>query len=335
MNHRHWLSLMLFGLLVFLPSICHAQWYQGPSGGYGGKPFDHWSESKGATDISGVHILVQNSVIRCIRVYYRDSSGNFTVQTWSGGECRFEDEGFHQIESWSHIALDRDEYIIGIAGRYGARVDSIRFFTNRRNLPEDGGFYGDRGGTADYGYTAPSGQKIAAFIGRASDNLDAIGVLYVPHTPRRPQPSRLIAILPPTILLILLTGFVASLWRRLNKLDKAQPPASTEDLSKRIYQNFEFFIKIFLALVGAFGYVEFKYADSPQAQLGHNALLMLGAIGLITMTSIVISVASLQGWKLRRWATVNWSLLWTWQELYMMIAMYLLATGLWIASCVL
>lgn len=138
--------------------------------------------------------------------------------------------------------------------------------------------------------------------------------------------------LPPVILLLLLIWFIRRIWNRLDELEKAVPPTSTEDLSKRIYQNFEFFIKIFLALVGGFGYVKFKYAGSPQAQLGHQALVAIALIGMITMMTIVISVASLQGWKLRRWASVDWSILWTWQEIYMMIAMYLLATGLWVAA---
>jgi len=175
MKKHCWLGLVLLCLTGLWPCICQAQTYQGTSGGYGGKYFDHWNESNGATDIAAVSLLIDNSVIRCISISYRDASGNITVRTRSG-YCNPPPDSQLSFYGWQGFTLDRDEFLIGVAGRYGARIDSIRFYTNKRNSA----VYGGNGGPAEFGYTVTSGQKIAAFIGRAGDNLDAIGVLYAP-----------------------------------------------------------------------------------------------------------------------------------------------------------
>jgi hypothetical protein len=171
MNNHRWLNLVLLGLLVLVPSICHAQWYQGPSGGRGGNPFDHWNESGQAREIDDVRVLVVNSVIRCISVVYRNTSRTGGPVNPRSGSCNAPGN-----PGWRGIHLDSDEYIIGIAGRYGDLIDSIRFYTNKRNSA----VFGGSGGSADFGYTAPSGQRIVAFFGRAGDSLDAIGVMYAP-----------------------------------------------------------------------------------------------------------------------------------------------------------
>jgi hypothetical protein len=176
--HRRWLKLTLLGFLILLPNVCGAQTYQGPSGGYGGTPFDNWTASKEATDIASVSLLMDNSVIRCILVWYRDpSTGRNTTLVKSGSACRLAEEpGPLSFNCCPGITLARDEYIIGIAGRYGGRIDSIRFYTNKRSPAGFGG----SGGSVQFGYTAPPGQKIVAFFGRAGDNLDAVGVMYGP-----------------------------------------------------------------------------------------------------------------------------------------------------------
>ena len=137
------------------------------------------------------------------------------------------------------------------------------------------------------------------------------------------------ALLPPLFVLLAFIFFIRHLWNRLDSLPKKT--GSTQELSERIYSNFEFFIKIFLALVAGFGYVKFTYG-STQANVARQALLMIGGIGMIAMVALVLSVASIQGWKIPRWNPVDWSYVWTWQEIYMMLAMYLLASGLWIAA---
>src|SRR5882762_7961714 len=124
-------NLILLSLLAFLQSICFAQTYQGPSGGREGNPFDHWNENK--AEISGVSLLEDNSVIRCIYVRYRDPATGALAGHTQSGFCD-PPPGPLSFNCCRGFNLDSDEYIIGIAGRYGARVDSIRFFTNKRNL---------------------------------------------------------------------------------------------------------------------------------------------------------------------------------------------------------
>jgi hypothetical protein len=72
--------------------------------------------------------------------------------------------------------LESDEYIVGLSGRYGDRVDSIRIHTNKRTSA----LYGGRGGDRDYRVDVPSGNQAVGFTGRAGDNVDAIGLIYAP-----------------------------------------------------------------------------------------------------------------------------------------------------------
>ena len=64
-----------------------------------------------------------------------------------------------------------------------------------------------------------------------------------------------LAIIVPLAVLAGLYWFTRSVWLKLAEIPKfdADKVRPTEELSKRIYLNFEFFVKIFLALVGAFG----------------------------------------------------------------------------------
>jgi hypothetical protein len=75
------------------------------------------------------------------------------------------------------FTLDRDEFLIGVAGRYGDLIDSIRFYSSKKNSE----VFGGGGGNADFGYSAPAGQRIVSLFGRAGDSLDAIGVMYAPQ----------------------------------------------------------------------------------------------------------------------------------------------------------
>ena len=175
MHIRNGFQAITITLLALLPSTCISQSYQGPSGGRGGKPFDHWATSNGAKDIAGVSFL-QDSTIRCIYVLYRDLPA--ASSQLKNGYCD-PPPGPLSFNGSKGISLDPDEYIIGIAGRFGDHIDSIRIYTNKKNSP----VFGGNGGTDDFGYTAPHGQMIVGFLGRAGDNLDAIGVLYAPCTP--------------------------------------------------------------------------------------------------------------------------------------------------------
>jgi hypothetical protein len=72
--------------------------------------------------------------------------------------------------------LDRDEYIVGLSGRYGETVDSLRIITNKRTSQ----VFGGSGGDHDFQVIVPNGNQAAGFIGRAGDYLDAIGLVYMP-----------------------------------------------------------------------------------------------------------------------------------------------------------
>jgi hypothetical protein len=168
MNHHRCLNLVLLGLVVLLPGTCHAQWYQGPSGGSGGSAFDLWTKSNTSSNFKQV-IIFYDATVRCIKIVRPGIESPDEVYDPGNGGCH--SGGYKE----ARLTLDPDEFLIGIAGRYGTYIDSIRFYTSKKNSP----VYGGSGGTAEFGYTASPGQKIGGFIGRAGDNLDAIGVIYV------------------------------------------------------------------------------------------------------------------------------------------------------------
>jgi hypothetical protein len=72
--------------------------------------------------------------------------------------------------------LDNDEYLVGISGRYGNYLDSIKFQTNKRTSP----VYGGRGGSRDFSLTVPAGYQAVGFAGRSGNYIDAIGLIYAP-----------------------------------------------------------------------------------------------------------------------------------------------------------
>ena len=47
------------------------------------------------------------------------------------------------------------------------------------------------------------------------------------------------------------------------------------------------------------------------------------------MVVSVMSVACLQAWKIPRWPQYHKDLIWTYQEIYMMVGMFVLWVGLW------
>ncbi len=72
--------------------------------------------------------------------------------------------------------LDSDEYIVGLSGRYGNYIDSIRIHTNKRVSP----LYGGAGGSQEYRINVAPGNHAVGFAGRAGNHLDAVGLLYAP-----------------------------------------------------------------------------------------------------------------------------------------------------------
>ena len=75
------------------------------------------------------------------------------------------------------FTLDSDEYIIGISGRYGDVLDSLRIHTNKRTSPTFGG----AGGSNDFRIDVPSGSQAIGFVGRSGNTVDAIGLSSAPY----------------------------------------------------------------------------------------------------------------------------------------------------------
>ncbi len=84
--------------------------------------------------------------------------------------------------------LEAGEYIIGLSGRCGRYVDSLRIHTNRRTSE----LFGGRGGQNEYRIDLPAGSQALGFAGRAGEYLDAVGLAYAAITapPRRSLPRR-------------------------------------------------------------------------------------------------------------------------------------------------
>jgi hypothetical protein len=111
---------------------------------------------------------------------------------------------------------------------------------------------------------------------------------------------------------------------------KAEPRSvgDTQPHNERIYRDFEFFIKVFLAIGAAFGYVRLRteVASSATRQL----ILLMTAAGMLTMWALGTSIIAHQASKIRRWKEPriqNWL---QWQEPWLILAMWLLASGFWI-----
>ena len=177
--------------LLALTSNASAQWYQGPSGGSGGSPFDSWEESGHATDISSVGVI-DDGTIRCISIGYRGTPAN--PGRWTAfwhGTCLY-GAGEIGFEHSCSMLLDADEYLLGVEGTYDDHISSLRFYTSKRTTqscktnPQHPNVWGTRG-SRSFGYTAPSGQMIVALIGRAGESVDAIGVMYAPCPPATKQ----------------------------------------------------------------------------------------------------------------------------------------------------
>ena len=79
--------------------------------------------------------------------------------------------------------LEEGEWLMGISGRCGIYIDSIRFHTNWRVSPT----YGGPGGDREYLFWAPEGGEVVGFWGRADWYLDAIGILVRPGGRCRPE----------------------------------------------------------------------------------------------------------------------------------------------------
>ncbi|MBZ5661384.1 MAG: hypothetical protein LAO08_13345 [Acidobacteriia bacterium] len=72
--------------------------------------------------------------------------------------------------------LDQGEYIVGLSGRCGTYVDSLRIHTNKRTSELFGGRGGDREFRVDV--PDPDHNQATGFFGRSGEYLDSIGLSY-------------------------------------------------------------------------------------------------------------------------------------------------------------
>jgi len=134
------------------------------AGGRGGSPFADREAPPGAR-IAEVRVQAGDRV-DAVQVIYMLSDGRFVEGARHGGTGG-SDRTFR---------LDPDEYILGISGRCGDGIDSLRIHTNKRTSP----LFGGRGGSRDYRLDVPAGNYAIGFAGRAGEYLDAIGLTYIP-----------------------------------------------------------------------------------------------------------------------------------------------------------
>jgi Na+/H+ antiporter NhaD/arsenite permease-like protein len=134
---------------------------------------------------------------------------------------------------------------------------------------------------------------------------------------------------PPVASFVFLVLFASVLWVTYSKREKYQD--GIKEHSERIYRDFEFFVKIFIALVGAVGYLRLKEFDAAPI-LARQAMKAIGLLGLLTMTTLALFVICHQGSKIRRWKKVEWDTIIFWQEIWMILSMFVMATALWIAA---
>jgi len=133
----------------------------GPAGGNGGKPFDHYDVPAGAR-LTAIHVFTE-WVLNAIQFDYVTADGQPDGRPPMGGLG-----GEHHV-----FYLDEDEYLIGISGRAGWYVDSLRFHTNKRVSA----VYGGAGGDRDFSFLAPAGYEVSGLYGRSAWYVDALGVI--------------------------------------------------------------------------------------------------------------------------------------------------------------
>ncbi len=136
----------------------------GPVGGEGGRPFDGYIIPADAR-LTAVHIFAE-WVLDALRFEYAGSDGTPGGNPPIGGLG-----GYHHV-----FYLDEDEYLLGISGRCGWYVDSLRLHTNKRVSD----LYGGEGGEREYALMAPAGHEIVGLFGHCDWYIDSLGVLLRP-----------------------------------------------------------------------------------------------------------------------------------------------------------
>jgi Jacalin-like lectin domain len=156
--------LMIF-LFFGLPLCGQTPQQTAVAGGSGGSAFVDVYPQQSDVRIAEVQIRAGNR-IDAVNVIYAFPDGRYSSNSWHGG----------QGGTLNSFKLDTDEYIVGISGRYGETIDSLRIQTNKRSSQ----LFGGPGGSRDYQIVVPQGNQAVGFMGRVGIYIDAIGLLYLP-----------------------------------------------------------------------------------------------------------------------------------------------------------
>src|SRR5215831_7244427 len=133
----------------------------GPSGGTGGN-----YSNPGPTVPAIAYIVVYaGEYVNAIELH---DPGDLNTQVYGN-------TGTGQVAA--RIDFQPNETLIGIQGRCGEFVDSIRFYTSARIIPEPPlPAFGGSGGGQAYQYMLDRGGSIAGFFGNTGDWINSIGV---------------------------------------------------------------------------------------------------------------------------------------------------------------
>lgn len=181
-------KLLIAGLISLLAILCgaaRAGAQQAPAteiaGGPGGKAYSDPEPERG-TRVIEVQVRAGDHV-DSVQLLYMQGDGRTVAGPQHGGGGG----------SLNVFHLDADEYLIGISGRSGDFVDSIRFETNKRTSPTFGG----KGGNRDFRIEVPANAQVSGLVGRSGQFLDAVGLAFTPIRRRfispfgsEPQPGQ-------------------------------------------------------------------------------------------------------------------------------------------------
>jgi len=161
--------------LIFAP-LQQAQGNQTAlAGGRGGSEFSADEIAAGARVIE-VRVFAGDR-IDAIQAVYSLSDGRIVEGARRGGRGGRGEK----------FRLDSDEYIVGLSGRCGDQIDSLRIHTNKRTSQ----VFGGSGGSRDFQIDVPSGSQAVGFVGRSGRHLDAIGLTHGSVSTPSGQPGRL------------------------------------------------------------------------------------------------------------------------------------------------
>ena len=165
-------------LIALLPLVCFLMSLHSV-----GQPL--YAQASGTTQVFGGNggntfsdpVIQTGGRVTAVQIQYGDriDSVQFTYSLPNGTTASSARHGGSGGRS-ATFQLDNDEYIVGLSGRYGDTLDSLRIITNKRTSQIFGGGGGDR----DFQISVPGGNQAVGFIGRAGDYLDAIGLVYMP-----------------------------------------------------------------------------------------------------------------------------------------------------------